>query len=153
MGKYSAVVSAVQGRLDGHVGTGKILQGWKVKMGPLAEVEGEKDFPTVRIWVPDLTQVEHTRIVGEGGMTLKLSISSSRKAGLVQWIEDVEKVLDAIETDHTTGNLDLGLNGTLQRPMLPQVQDNFANELSINAQIRLSVMPRLFTRGARRATE
>lgn len=153
MGKYSAVIEALSARIEGHIGTGKILESFKYVQGPLLEVEGEKDYPKVRLWIPELSQFVHPRLIGEAGMTLKLTLATSLKAGLVEWCQAVEKVLDAIETDHTTGQLDLGLNGTLKKPMEPQVRDNFAtpNGLSLNAQITISVMPHPFTRGARRS--
>ncbi len=152
------MVSALVARLTGHIGpkeSTKILAGFKpLEVGPLETVEGEKDYPIIRIWIPELLLSPHARFVGEGAMTLMVTVATSRKLGLVNWIETVEKVLDAIEKDHTTGEIGLSLNNTLEVPMVPQVRNNFApeNGLSINALITLSVMPKLFTRGNRRST-
>lgn len=149
MGAYARIVEALIARIDGHRKKGGILDGFKWEPLPKTDVTGESDFPFIRLWLPDISEEDHPRDLVDGTMNLRLTVSSSRKAGLVAFTRNLETVMDAIELNDELVK-DLGLSNTLVKALVAQARDNFANELSFNAQITLSVQAKVFVRGNRR---
>ena len=151
-GVYSRVVEALVARLKGHITDGGLLEGFKIEDKPVQRVEGDRDFPKIYIALPNMIGVTHSRNIGDAGMTLRIVVATSNKESVAQFVENFEKVCDALETNHETDEADLTLHGTLARPMDTSTVENYVaeNGLTYNAQIPLSVIPLPFTRGRRR---
>lgn len=148
------MIEALTKRIEGHISeTNGLLHGFKFEDNAVKQVEGIKDLPKIYMVIPDLSMATHPRLIGDAGLLFKIVVSTKATAGLVAFVQNVEKVLDALETDHETGELDLTLNGTLLRPLDCQARDNFTTPdgISHNAQIPISVQPKSFTRGRRRS--
>lgn len=148
MGKYSAVLTEVVARLNYHVGSGRDLDGYKFEEIPIEEAEGQKDLPAVRLYIPSLAESFRASEVGMTRMGLIITVSTSKKDGIVEHVKKVEKVMDAIEKN-TSGVIDAGLKGTLLRPMGMTLEVSRATTLSITSEIRISAEPRPFERGKR----
>jgi hypothetical protein len=156
MGRYSSVIEALTDRINAHIAADGILDGWKFLETPEIEAHGMRDFPAVALFMPDMAEAEHGRIIADGSMTLKLTVSTKRKkdsSGLIEHYEAIEKVLDAIELavgedDETT--LDLWLSATLVKPMVVSIRDPFPLEISLNSHLFISATPRPRARGNRR---
>lgn len=149
MGRYSNVVQALIERINSHLATDGLLEGFKFADTPIDDPEGQSDFPVLRLWLPDMTELAHGRNFVDGTMGLKLTVSTSKAAGVVDFVEHVELVLDALELNDQ-GEKDLSMGGTLARPLTATVRDCFALGLSLNAHVHLSVLPKPKARGARR---
>lgn len=84
----------------------------------------------------------------QGSMTFGFEIAVQRTKGHPELMAQVEKVMDALETD-TFGNVNPSLNGTL-KPFSMSITSNFALDLTLNAVISLTVEPLPSERGQRR---
>lgn len=150
MGRYASILSALVARIEGHRAEGGLLAAYKFEQTPIKEPEGQKDLPVLRLWLPDINEAAHAINIVDGTFGLKLTISCARKLGLVALMEQVEIVIDTIETDPATGETDLSLSNTLARPMIVQVKDSFILDLSSNVHIYISALPKAVARGRRR---
>lgn len=148
MGKYSAVLDALIDRLEFHVGAGEMLAGMKFVSIPVKDPEGQRDFPVIRLWIPSFRELYRGATLGSGEMTLNLTVSIERSLGLVELLEKVELVMDALETN-TAGSVDPGLDGTLVRPFNVSLGGSFVLDLSLNAQLSITATPKPFERGGR----
>lgn len=151
MGKYSAVVEALINRLTRHCETDGILAGWKFTFEPTADVEGKKDLPSIRFF--DLPQTQEPLspvLITDGNMTLQLLVATSRKVGVVQFVKDIETVLDAISLNDDE-EPDLSLDQTLSTPLALSSTDAFANDISLNAVIQIVARPLPVIPGSRRS--
>lgn len=145
--RYESLIAVVIGRINTHRQSGGILEGCKFEPAPSVDVEGQRDFPIARMWLPTITEVSHPTVV-DGSITLKISLSTSVKEGLVEWMRKVETLLDAIELDER--GVDTSLHGKLAKPMLINVRFSFATDLSLNAQILVTLTPNASARAGRR---
>ncbi len=149
MGRYSAVVTALIDRVQSHLAPGKLLDGYKWEEVPTKEVEGIKDLPVIRLFLPDLKEVPHTSDIVDGEMTFKMTVSTKKSEGIPAFLLKVETVMDALELDVNL-NVNMRLNGTLKKPMNISLQDSYATEISLTAQLLISCLPQFVTRGERR---
>ncbi len=148
MGKYAAVVQKLIDRLTFHVGAGQMLAGMKFVPIPVKDPEGQSDLPVIRLWVPTVRESYRSASLGTGEMTLNVTVSTERSKGLVELLEKVELVMDALETS-STGSVDPGLSGTLVRPFNVSLGGSFVLDLSLNAQLSITAAPKQFERGGR----
>lgn len=154
MGRYSSVVDAINRRINAHRAAGQMLAGIKFSDTPVVDVEGQSDFPIIRHWLPELGERPNGGwAIIDGLMTLNLTVSTSRKVGLVAHIEKLELVMDALETPidgEAAGEGELTVEGATAKPAVLAMKDPFVTDLSINSQITISVLPKPVSRGRRR---
>lgn len=148
MGKYSSVLEVLISRIEAH--QSGILSAFDFNPQPVKEIFGQKNFPTIRLQLPDLMEINHPSGIVDGTMTLKVAISTSIKQGVTGFASAAELVSDALETDPQTLAYDLSLGRTLVKPMVVVLQQPFATELSLNGLLLISALPRLTRRGNRR---
>lgn len=152
MGKISAPIERVIKRMEFHSNhASRILGGFKWVPFPMTEADGQKDFPTVRLWIPQLSEDYRPSNLAIGTLRLGLHVATERKLGMAVHMEALEKVLDALETtaaDQAT--IDLGFNGTLRKPMSMAVGNVFALDISVNSEILLTLDLIPYERGRRR---
>jgi hypothetical protein len=139
-------------RLTNHVATGKILEGWKFAPLPDNDVEGEKDFPNVRFFVPSINEKAHKQlaIVAEGSLIQKITISTKREAGVEAHITDCSKVMDAIEIDPATMTIDILLGATLKEPPEMRCGEPSYSTLSFTSHLTVTMTPIACRSGGRR---
>jgi hypothetical protein len=146
---YSNPVTELITRLTYHTADveGRLLQGWKFHDKPLENPDGQTDFPSVQLFLPDVSETFMGR-VGTGTLTVLLAVSTLRSEGVPAWLDAIAKVMDAIETD-TAGNINPGLRGTLTSPVDLSVGNSFSTGLSLTAQLNVLMRPKPFERGQR----
>lgn len=157
MPRYSTILSNIIARLTAQNASGKILAGFKLTTNPTTEVEGQTDLSGGAIRLidpPDIKEKAHEQmaIITGGTVTLKLGVSTLRSAGFVAHLQAVEKAMDALETDATTG-VDLLLGGTLAQPFSMNAGDSFAKDdgLSQNTFLTVTMIPIDCASGGRRS--
>lgn len=148
MGRYSSVVAALIVRIQSHLGAGNILEGFRFVDVPVEDVEGTKNFPTVRLYLPEPADGDHVNLI-DGDLTLKVLVSTHKHKGLIEHMAAVEKVLDAasLKNDLTQ---DCSLEGTLAAPMRCTVRESFIEGISLNSQLYLLCSPNPCTKGSER---
>jgi hypothetical protein len=129
--------------------TGRILTGWTFYPMPTEHPDGQQDFPWTQLWLPDIDEVYHARLLGQGTVVLKLSVSTARAAGVPALVDGLAAVMNAIETDHLTGNIGTHLSGTLISPLEMRSTNGWASPLALNGAVMVTLKPKLFTRGER----
>lgn len=152
---FSPIMTALLARLNYHKGDGLLLDGIKVKEFPESEISGHKDLPQVGVFIPDIFETFSWRAPTSASMTLRISISTKRGATnpLQTHLEWIEKVLDALETTHDgAANKDSTLDGTIRKPFDVSLGNAFAEEISLNSQLTLTVVPRALVIRANRRT-
>lgn len=151
MGKYSSVTDALITRLAYHVAqSGRMLWGYKFESAPVKDVEGQSDYPIIRLETPLVREV-YSGGLGHGEMTIPITVTVERAKGLSELMSKVETVMDAIETG-TSGTADTGLTGTLTRPFDMSSAAPETTTLGLTAVITISATPKPFVRGARRTS-
>ena len=152
MGLYTKIAQELIDRMKFHTGAGQILAGMKFYEFPEVNVEGLKDFPNAMLFLPSIAENYRPNIIGETTMRFNLSVSVERTKGIPELMGWVEKVLDAIETQPVTnGRVDTNLKGTTS-PFSVQIANSFALDLSLTAQITITVSPKPMNRGSRRTS-
>jgi hypothetical protein len=150
MGLYSAPVAAIIARLQAATATGKLLEGVKFEPYPIKDVEGETDMPSVRMFVPDLTETFVAKTTNRTSMVVPIMVATKRTSGCAVLMELVEKVLDVIERD-ASGNVDVTINSTCRKPFDVKSSENQASEVSLHARLLITIKPwKLLRRGKRR---
>lgn len=149
MGRYAAVVTELIARMNFHKGTGQMLQGLGFRETPEVQTDGLKDFPWAMFFLPSITESYHVRNIADSTLRLNLAITTDRKYGIPALLVWVEKVMDALETNRTTLAYDPNLGGTT-KPFEMEMANAFALDLSLTAQITITVMPKPMQRGQRR---
>jgi len=150
-GTYSAVITALAARLDASTATGKVLAGAKFYAWPQATEEGQRDFPTIRMFPADIDEKPVLRAPVHGAVTVRLQVATQRTLGIPESLLWVEKMLDAIEVEPTTGLVDVRLAGTLRAPIEVTGEGSHPTELSINANVIITLIPaKVPQRGKRR---
>jgi len=149
MGKYSAVTDALVTRLNYHVAqVGRMLYGYRFEPAPAKDVEGQSDYPIVRLETP-LVRESYLGGLGHGELTITLTVTVERSKGISELMSKIETVMDAVETA-TSGTVDPGLAGTLTRPFDMGSSVPETTTLGLVAVITISATPRPFVRGTRR---
>ena len=151
MSVYGNPIRVLIDRLTYHTAPGEIdrlLSGWKFYAIPGTRVDGATDFPAVQFLLPDVSEGKVGRLIN-GALQIKLGVSTRRSDGIPALLDAAALVLNAVETDHQTGRTNAGLNGTLACPPNATVGNCFSNDLSLNAEITLSMQPGSFERGQR----
>lgn len=152
MGLYSKIAKEIIDRLKFHTGAGQMLAGMKFREYPEVNVEGLTDFPNAMMFLPSVSESYHTNIIADGSIRFNVSVSVARTEGVPKLMEWVEKVLDALETKPVDGGaVDTNLNGTTQ-PFNAQIANSFALDLSLTAQVTITVSPKPMNRGKRRTS-
>jgi hypothetical protein len=155
MGTYSTPIKNLFDRLVYHTTAGqmplRLLDGWKFEPVPRQSVEGLTDLPAVSLYIPNLTATFRPTRQEEMKMSVNLLVSVKRDSGddsLVQLIQAVELVMDAINYDET-GALKPVIKGTL-KPFSWSMTGNFVVDTSLNGQVSISLDPRIVELGRRR---
>jgi hypothetical protein len=145
MGKYSTPLADFVARLNWHTVEGetpaRLLAGvkWEItdgKVVPTADVQGLKDLPGLRLYLPQLRESFRPARNLDGTITLNLLIATAREAGIVSWIQTVEKVMDALQYRAADPLATGALAGTL-RHFDWSMTDNFIVGNSLNAQVSI----------------
>jgi len=152
MGNYSRPVDEILARLTYHTAdvSGRILRGLRFIPTPIVRVDGLDDFPALALFIPKMRETYPTARA-QGFMSWNFAVAVKREDGcaseLMQW---VEKVLDALETKRDgSGLIDTNIGGTM-KPFEASIVNAFALDLSVCAELTLSIEPRPSTRGGRR---
>jgi hypothetical protein len=149
MAQFSTTVSDLIARLTAQNATGNILAGWKLITIPMASVEGLADLPGVAVYVPAISGTYRPSGIDVGTMRLHLAVATNRLDGLAAHINGVEKVLDAISLDATTGQVQPALKGT-RKPFAYSVQTPIVVDTSLTTQLIISVEAKPVLYGSRR---
>lgn len=150
MGHYTKITQEIIDRLNFHTGTGEMLAGLKFREAPEVNIEGLTDFPNAVFFLPSLSESYHVNIIGDGNLRFNISLSVARKEGIPKLMEWVEKLLDALETKKDgSGLVDTNLNGST-KPFNAEIANSFALDVSLTAQITITVSPKPMNRGQRR---
>ena len=154
MGKYTELVQTVIDRLTFHAAPGGILEGFKAFYGPTEDVEGVKDLPSVRLFIPTPSeQWAGTR--GTFSLTANVLVTTARaqrsKDGqdILDHAAALEKVMDAIETD-VDGNVEFVFAGKLVKPIELRMHSQSANPIAIMSEVSVNMERIPFARGTRR---
>lgn len=152
-GEISAPITEAIARLQYHAEAAdpvRMLDGWRIISQPIREVEGQKDFPFVLVQVPNLTGDFRPTRHEDYSLQLILGVSVSKEEGVDGLFERVAKVLNALETTRDGRfNIDPGLSNSIMKPFSWTASQNFALDLSLNANITVTMQPRRGTRGLR----
>lgn len=157
MGMFSGPIQDVINRLTYHTTTAipaRMLDGFKFEAVPRAQVEGMTDLPGIRLLIPTIeAQYRPGGRTGqeEGTLTLHLVVGVKRDDGnntLATLINHVEKVLDALNFN-TTGALAPSIAGTM-KPFSWKIENTYPVDISLNAQVSISLEPRPVILGQRR---
>ncbi len=155
MGKLAAPISELLARLEYHSADveGRLLRGWKITTDGKKHVEGVDDFPAAFMSIAEVAEAyaPNRNGIGIPGMAVSFQVSGDHNDTLVEFMEQVELFMDALDT-REDGRIDPGLSGTLQKPWDMQVREIFPTELSRSADVVLTLQPRAFNRGQRRTT-
>lgn len=112
---------------------------------------GQSTFPALRLWMPDMNELENHVVRVSGDFVLKLTLSCDSDLGIVRATQQLETTLDCLEFDAGTPNQkDLSFGRILESPVGIQVKDNFAEAMSLNFHIFLTAQPNMDARGNRR---
>ncbi len=153
MGIYAAIVSKLSERITWHrAAEGRILYGAGFFDWPEYEQRGQKDFPEIRLWIPDIEEAFKIRRPTAPQMTVNFAVSVERKSGAVPALTSwVEKLLDAIDTAHDGSNsVDQYLDGLLRSPVSAKMANSHAEAISLNGMLSLTLLPaRIVQRGTR----
>ncbi len=159
MGNLSRPIAALIDRLTFHCGPGQILDGFTFEPQPASHVGGQKDLPTIAFKLPGPSE-SYAGWSVVNTITVALVVSTKRQTAnaLVEHLNAVEKVLDAIDTDGD-GEVNLGLAyqaagekpvPTLRVPITVRAGGQYALDLSINTELTLMLEARPAGRGSRR---
>jgi hypothetical protein len=136
-------------RYQAVAGAGRLLDGWKVHPVPVADVKGLTDFPYVMLFIPDYAETVHVSNLINPRLTVRLFVARKAKDGIPALMRSVAAVLNAIErTRDGQDRVDPNLNETT-RPIAVSTGENFALDLSLNAQLTITIEPKPFRRGRR----
>lgn len=157
MPRYSAIITAFVSRINAHCATGQILEGINFADVPTMEVKGQKDFPDIRMWMPDITESTHDQltIVKDGTFKVKFVVATLRTAGVAAHVLVLEKFMDALELSGAT--IDLLLGNLLAKPMSISAGEAFVPDnggavgLSMNTHVTVTCVPVACKSGARRS--
>lgn len=151
MGCYTRPLQEILDRLEYHSAVaGRILWGARYVPLPVVEVTGLTDLPCVALYVPRIRETYQVRRI-QSSLSWSLMVAVRREDSVIVLMEWVEKVLDAIERKaDTTALVDTNIGGTT-KPFEASVVNAFALDLSLNAEITLTIEPRPCLRGSRRS--
>ena len=148
MGKYADIASALSERLMYHTGVGKLLAGVNVDVTPGEDVEGIKDFPSVRLYPGPVSETYEPFPYVEARLTFTVTAATRRDLGADGHLQLVEKVMDAMETG--ASGLDLTFGGLVGRPMTFAVESATQTRLGWHSEITVELAGMQFERGTRR---
>lgn len=141
-------VQEIIDRLNYHVGTGKLIAGYKWEPVPTKESEGKRDLPSLRMFPPSINEEMIDNCDGRSQIELPFTLSTKREDGIVAHIQAFSKVKNAIDTgtdDVVLTDLGLTANDPIQfRSVNPAV-----DELSITTEFTVTFLTRRFVRGSR----
>ena len=141
MSSYASPIQAVIDRLKWHVSNpGGLLNGVKFMDYPRVETIGKADLPEVRLFIPDFTEIQNMRRLLTCSISLNLLVATVREKGVAELTSLAEKVLDSLETD-TELSVDARINGSLRYPFSWKTDKSFAEDVSSNLQIVLTLVP------------
>lgn len=148
-GKYSTPLADFVTRLKWHAAPGRILAGWKwditAKGGltiPTMSIRGIRDLPHLRLYLPDITGSFRPSRHTDGQITFNLLVSTQRTKDVVEFVRGIEKVIDALQLTATDPPVAKALAGSLKH-FEWKATDHFILEQSCNAQVSITVHPRV----------
>ena len=154
MGKYTELVQTVIDRLTFHAAPGGILEGFRSFYGPTEDVEGKRDLPSVRLFIPTPSE-RWSGNKGTFSLTVNLLVTTARAQrptdgqDILDHAAALEKVMDAIETD-VDGNVEFVFAGKLVKPVELSMHGQSANPISIMSEVSVNMERTPFARGTRR---
>jgi hypothetical protein len=141
MSSYASPIQAVIERLKWHIENHHgLLSGVKFKDYPRVETIGKADLPEVRLFIPDFTETHNMRRLLTCSINLNLLVATVREKGIAELTGLAEKVLDALEIG-TDLAIDARINGSLRYPFSWKTDKSFAEDVSSNLQIVLTMVP------------
>jgi hypothetical protein len=112
---HSAPVTEVLARLDAHTATHGLLDGLDWESLLVTTIDGKMDLPRLRIMVPEGGETYAPPCAVFGTFNLNFLLSTARDAGIVSWLDWMDRIKDAIETHATSGVYSGDLGGLLLR--------------------------------------
>lgn len=152
MTPYSAILAVLIARLTFHSQPlpGRILRAVKFEPVPTKEIDGVIDFPSIRIFPPDLTETFVHRAPLAATVQIRIQLATARTDGFEALLEFVEQVLDAIETKED-GTIETTLDHTLRMPLSLKTAGSFTKDLNFAMDLSLQLAPAVTAlRGQRR---
>lgn len=144
MSALSAPITELLLRLSHSKADGQLLAGFTVKDAPEPRVDGAKDFPSVALIIPDFSQPwAGGRGFRRTLLTVTIIVDTKRTAGLPEHLDNISKVLDAIELNRATPRKrDVGLAGSAVKPFGIVGRDNKTLDLAFQSSITLEIEAR-----------
>lgn len=152
MPQFSTIVADIISRLTYHTVDAQVparmLDGWKFEAVPVASVEGLKDLPALRLYLPDVKGDYRPARNEQSEMEFRMIVATKREDGLVAHFQAVEKVMDALNYT-PAGVLTNAFAGTA-KPWSWKTSDNNIVDSSLNSQITIIIEPKVVELGKRR---
>lgn len=152
-GKYSRPLADFLARIDFHAQdvAGRILRGWHWDVSskakgidglavPTMSIRGLKDLPGLRIYLPELSETFRPARHTDGLITINILVSTKRTDGVIDWVNGIQKVVDALQNSPTDPWVAKAIDGTVQH-FRWEAKDNFILENSLNSHLSLSLHP------------
>lgn len=131
---------------------GRLLRGVIIHPAPVADVKGLTDFPYVMVMIPDYSEQNHPAALINPVLVVRMVVTVAANpaaTALARLLRQVNAVLNSLERTVDGQNLvDPNLNETT-KPLVASSGDNFALDLSLNAQLTITIEPKPFHRGRR----
>lgn len=142
MGSYSSITDALIERLKHHAGkNGSILDKFNVSDVPVLEIESNESLPSLRLYVPDISEQFTPGALNKTALVVKFTVSTAHGEGVLAHMKAVEKALDALEVNKQ-GKVDAMLEGTIRKPFSVKSSDAFVSSIAITSQLSITFVPR-----------
>jgi hypothetical protein len=150
VGRYAQFAAAVIERLEAHCIAGGVLEGVQLSVIPTTKIDGVKDFPSLRLFVAELTETRFATFKKHGVLELNFLVSTAKSLGLPAHLVMLEKVMDALETHPDSQLADTTFGGLVREPVELRFGDAGASDIGMHTQLYLVANLPRFQGGQRR---
>ena len=151
MGALSQPLTQLIARLDYHKAPAGILAGFRTETKPETQAEGVDDLPRVLVQGLQLQDDSRSQNQSFATLTVRLMVASRKSGGMTGHLEDVEKVLDAVEIG-TDGQVDQTVGNSTIRGVRMTGDDTEVTGTAIQTPILVTLETVPFNRASRRTT-
>lgn len=142
MGRYSTPFAGMISRLKYQADkrfNDRLLSGATIIKAPLKETKGTVDMPCVMFFVPDFQENFAPARNIDGKIEVKIWVMTARLHGLEKGLSVVERVLDSLQRDPTTG-LQVAIPGTA-RHFDCKLESAYAKSVFFHFPITITLQP------------
>lgn len=149
MGSLSQPLAKLLERLNAHAAPTKILEGFRIEPKPETQTEGVDDLPRVMVVGVQIQDDSKSQNQSFATVTVRLAVASRKTGGMTGHLEDIEKVLDAVETA-TDGAVDGTVGNSTIRGLRLTGDDTEVTGTALQTPILVTLETVPFNRAARR---